>query len=234
METVSRGETRRLRGDKSYPCRHGRAYYNRADAIYQPSIKPAWRDHARALGWVRQMRISVGTGLWRQLALGHRGSTSIWIAVMIPGPLMATAFAVEVCSWAAAQVALRRVADVSALAGGINYLATSNKQTAATFAARIAQLHGGSGTASPSWNSGTNTLTDNQITAQVITGYQNATDTALQVTVQKTIPAGISNAFSSTSSYAVAATWISSTGGQYSNDGTTRIRMRTTPRRRMI
>lgn len=127
---------------------------------------------------------------------------------MIPGLLMATAFAVEVGGWAAAQVSLQRQADISAIAGAINYQATSNKQTAATFGARFAQLNGGNGTASPSWNSGTNTLTDNQITAQVITGYQTATDTALQITIQKTIPAGISSAFSSTNSYTVTATGV--------------------------
>jgi hypothetical protein len=116
--------------------------------------------------------------------------------------------AVEVGSWAAAQVSIQRAADLSAVAGGINYLATGNKQTAATFAARIAQLNGGSGTATPSWNSGTNTLTDNQITAQVITGYMNASDTALKVTVQKTIPAGISSVFNHSASYTVTGVGV--------------------------
>jgi hypothetical protein len=163
------------------------------------------------------MRNSDDTGSWRALAVGRRGSVAIWIATMMPGLLVAVSLGVEVGGWAAAQVAVQRSADVAAIAGGINYLATKNPQTAATFAARLAQLNGGSGTTSPSWNSGTNTLTDNLITAQVVTGYETATDTALKVTVQKSIPAGISSTFSSVKTYTITGTGVaelvSVTGG---------------------
>ena len=143
---------------------------------------------------------------------------------MTPGLLMAAAFAVEVGGWAAAQVSLQRSADVSAMAGAIYYLGDNNGQKAATFAARMAQLNGGNGTGSPSWNSGTNTLTDNQITAQVVTGYMNANDTALMVTIQKTIPAGISSVFNQTATNTVTATRVAEL--VYVNDRSERCRCR--------
>jgi len=105
------------------------------------------------------------------LGLGRRAAAAVWIAVMMPGLIVAAALGAEAGGWATARMSAQRMADLAAMGGAINYLATANNQTAATFAARMAQLNGGSGTATPSWNSGTNTLTDNQITAQVITGY---------------------------------------------------------------
>lgn len=145
-----------------------------------------------------------------RLLHGRRASVAVWIAVMMPGLFMALALGVEAASWAAAQVSVQRSADVSAIAGGINYVSTNNKQTAATFAARMAQLNGGTGTVppkSPSWN-GTDTLTDNMITVQVVSGYATSSDTALKVTMQKTIPATVSKVFNSTGSYTVTGTGV--------------------------
>ncbi len=123
---------------------------------------------------------------------------------MLPGLIVVIALGVESGSWAAAQMATQRAADVSAIAGAMNFKTTGNKQTAATFAARIAQLNGGTGTASPSWNAGTSTLTNNQITAQFVAGSVNSASSALKVTVQKAIPAGMSAAFMSNTSYTVS------------------------------
>lgn len=122
---------------------------------------------------------------------------------MIPGLLLPVALAVEAGGWAAAQIAAQRAADVAAIAGGLNYMSTASNQTAATFAARVAQLNGASGTASPSWDSGTNTLTDNMITAQIVAGYKASSDKALRVTVRKTVPAFLSQAFNATAAYTV-------------------------------
>ena len=138
----------------------------------------------------------------RTLNLGRRASVAVWIAVMAPGLIMATSLGVEAASWAAAKVAVQRAADVSAVAGAINYLATSNQQTATTFAARMAQLNGASGTTTPTWNSTTHTLTDNMISAAIVPGYTGS-GTALQVTVQKSIAATMSKVFSSTGTYTV-------------------------------
>ena len=127
---------------------------------------------------------------------------------MTPGLFMAMSLAVEIGGWASAQTSLQRSADVAAMAGAMNYLTTANNQTAATFGARMAQLNGGSGTASPTWSSGTNTLSDNMITASVINGYKSSSDTALQITVQKSIPATVSRAFTSTANYTISATSV--------------------------
>ena len=143
-----------------------------------------------------------------RLNLGCRGSVAVWLAVMLPGLIMAVSLAVEAGSWEAAQMSVQRAADVSAMAGAMNYTTSASNQKAATFAAMMAQLNGGSGTNTPSWNSGTNTLTDNMITAQVISGYATASDTAIKVTVQKSIPAGISQAFSSQTTHTVTGTGV--------------------------
>jgi hypothetical protein len=154
------------------------------------------------------MRILEGVAMWKPVELGRRAAVAIWIAVMAPGLIMATAMAVEAGGWAAAQTSAQRSADLSAMAGAINYLATTNAQTAATFAARMAQLNGGTGTTTPTWNSATNTLTDNMITAQVVSGYESSTDTALKVTVQKSLPATMSRAFSGNSTYTVTGSGV--------------------------
>ena len=158
-----------------------------------------------------------------RLLHGRRASVAVWIAVMMPGLFMAVALGVEAASWAAAQVSVQRSADVSAIAGGIvcsvngGCKTPATQQAAATFAARMAQLNGGTGTAAPSWNSGTSTLSDNMITAQIVSGYVTSTDAALKVTVQKTIPATVSKVFNSTGSYTVTGTGfaevITRTGG---------------------
>lgn len=136
----------------------------------------------------------------------RRASVAIWIAAMAPGLIMAISMGIEVGSWAYTQVSVQRSADLAAMAGAINYQSTTNKQAAATFAARMAQLNGGSGTASPTWNSGSNTLTDNQITAQVVSGWQTSSDTAIKVTMQKTVASMLSYPlFSSSPSHTITA-----------------------------
>lgn len=150
------------------------------------------------------------------LGMGRRASVAVWIAVMAPGFIMAIAMGAEVGAWATAKVSTQRAADLSAIAGAANYQQTTNAQTAATFAARMAQLNGGSGTASPTWSSActlpcsspcTGTLTDNQITAEVIycSGWTNNSDPMLRVTMQKSMPATLSAVFSSTTTRTVAA-----------------------------
>ena len=120
------------------------------------------------------------------MRLDRRAGVGVWIAVMMPGMLMATSMAVEIGSWAAAKASVQRNADISAVAGAINYSKRTDltstptrQQTAATYAARVAQLNGGTGAETTSWNaSGTciagtgtcPTLRDNQITVQVVPG----------------------------------------------------------------
>jgi hypothetical protein len=136
---------------------------------------------------VRGTGLSEGTSVLKKLDIGRRASVTVWMAVMLPGMIMAIALGVEAGGWAAAQVSVQRSADFSAMAGAMNYLNTTNKQAAATYAARVAQLNGAVGTTTPAWNSTSNTVTDGQITAQVIAGLSNATDTAFKITVTKSI-----------------------------------------------
>jgi Flp pilus assembly protein TadG len=160
------------------------------------------------------MRNSTGPGSRGKLNLGRRGSIAVWIAVMAPGLMMATALAVEAGSWAAAQVSVQRAADVSAMAAAMTCLGAGScatdatKHTAASFAARIAQLNGASPASSPSWTSGTSTLADNQITASVVSGVQTPGDVAIKVSVQRSIQSGVSRPFNSTGSYTVTGTGI--------------------------
>jgi Flp pilus assembly protein TadG len=162
-----------------------------------------------------------------QFRLGRQGSVAVWIGLMIPVFVAALSLGVEVSSWEAAQLSLQRTADVSAIAGALSYKSSQNAQAAATSAAEMAQLNGGAGMASPTWSntcSGsctspcTGTLTDNQITAQVImcSGNVTALDVMIKVTVWQSVAATVSRLFDSTSSYRItgmSTAEVVSTGG---------------------
>ncbi len=148
----------------------------------------------------------MGTGLLRRLRIARRASVAVTVAVLLPGMFVMIAVGVEVAGWEATQVEAQRVADLSAMAGAINYQQSGSKKTAATFAARMAQLNGGAGTTTPGWNSATNTLTDNEITVQVVNGVASSADAALKVIYNKTIGATISSTFSTVGSYIVTGT----------------------------
>jgi hypothetical protein len=146
-----------------------------------------------------------------------KASIAVWIAIMVPGLIMAAALGLEIGAWETAQISTQRSADLAAIAGAANYQTTHNAQTAATFAARMAQLNGGTGTASPTWSGScttpcsspcTSTLTDDLITAKVTicAGWANSSDPMLKVTVNKTVPATLSALFSSASTHTITAT----------------------------
>jgi hypothetical protein len=146
------------------------------------------------------------------LNLGRRASVAVWIAVMAPGLIMAMAMAVEVGAWAAAKASVQRTADLSAVAGAANYSDSKNAVTAATFAARLAQMNINTGTTTAlSWTGScttpctstcTVTGTESQasatvpivITAEVILcgGLVSTSDAMLKVTVQQPIAAMLS------------------------------------------
>lgn len=151
------------------------------------------------------------------LIRSRRASVAIYIAFLAPVLAGATALGVEVSSWSGAKVDLQRTADSSAmqamlycyrLASSASNCSNSTTvaQTAATLAARLAEANGGSGGSSPTWDSGTETYTDNQIIAQVTHGVRQLSDAAIRVTVQKTVPLTISKAFSSQTAVTVSAT----------------------------
>lgn len=147
----------------------------------------------------------------------RKAGVALWIALMMPGLVMALALGLEVAHWSAVQVQLQRAADVAAAAGAINYKATSNAQTAATAAARMAQLNGVVGMTSPTWNATSKTLSDNMVSAQVTSGAKSSSNTAVQVTVQKTVPLAVAQLVNSATSVTLSATsmaeLITSTSG---------------------
>ena len=124
---------------------------------------------------------------------------------MLPGLILALALAMETTNWYAVQTIAQRTADAAAMAGALNYKATSDPQAAAIAAARLAELNGYAGVANPAWNSGTNTLSDNQITVQKTTGLKNSTDTAFKVTVAKSVPLVVAGLVSSQGAVPISA-----------------------------
>ncbi|MGA3398563.1 MAG: hypothetical protein ABSC95_05030 [Acetobacteraceae bacterium] len=144
---------------------------------------------------------------------------AIYVALMAPVLSGAVALGVEVTSWSGAQLDAQRAADASARQAAIycyNYAVNnagsgclSNStaaQTAATLAARLAEVNGVTGASSPTWNASTKTYSDNQVTAQIVSGVKSSSDAAILVSVQKSIPLTVSRAFSATSSVTVSAT----------------------------
>ncbi len=143
------------------------------------------------------------------LLTDRRGSVALMTGIMAPVMVMALAMGIEVTSWSVTNVDLQRVADVSAWAGARQYVATQNSQTATQTAADLAEINAASGTSTRTWNATTLTTSDNLITAQVVTGVRNATDTAVKVTVKRSIAKSLSRIFpSSQSSVTISATAI--------------------------
>ena len=151
----------------------------------------------------------------------HAG-VAVWVAMVAPVLTTALSLSMEVTNWSVVQVDVQRAADAAAIAGALNYKATSNRQTAATAAARMAQLNGAQGMTTPTWTAATSTLSDNMVTAQVTTGAKSSSDTAIKVTVQQSVPLTVSQLFSNASSVTVTGTAMaelvsttgSGTGGQ--------------------
>lgn len=122
----------------------------------------------------------------------RRASVALYVALLAPVLSMAVGLGVEVSSWSAAKVKLQRIADTSAMAGMLDYNHLSNAQDAAKAADNLAQVNLGASTTNQSWNANTKTLTDNNVTVALVNGVKSSSDTAVQVTVNQTIPLTIS------------------------------------------
>jgi hypothetical protein len=156
------------------------------------------------------------------LGRDRRATVAIYVALLAPVLAGSMALGVEVTSWSGVQLDLQRDADASARTGSLycyNYAINNSgssclsnaaaAQTAATLAARLAEVNGVTGTSSPSWNSTTKTYTDNNVTAQIVSGVKSSSDAAVRVTAQKAVPLTISRAFTSTQAVTVSASSIS-------------------------
>jgi len=137
---------------------------------------------------------------FRTLRRSRRAAVAIYVALMTPVLAGAVALGVEVSSWSGAQANMQRAADASAMAAGIYCYKnignaancgnnTAVQQAAKTLAQNLATVNG-AGSAS----------------ASVVSGVKNASDTAIQVNTQETVPLTISHIFDSTASVTVSAT----------------------------
>ena len=123
---------------------------------------------------------------------------ALMTAVMAPVMIMMLAMGIEVTFWSVNKVELQRIADIAAWAGAREYTASNSAQTATGVAANLAEINGITGTATRTWNATAEKMTDNLITAQVVAGVKAASDTAVQVTVQRSIATSFSAIFPGT------------------------------------
>ena len=147
-----------------------------------------------------------------------RASVGFASAALFPVMIGGTALGVEVTAWGAAKMGLQRGTDIAAIAGALNYKTSTNytsitniagaQQTAAIFAARMAQLNGGAGTATPTWDANTLTLYDNQVTTQIVNGVQDASNVAVKVTINRTVPRMLTGFFGLNTPITVSATSV--------------------------
>ena len=139
----------------------------------------------------------------KPFAVDRRGAVAIWVAMLAPVFMMALGVGIEVTSWSTTWLDAQRTADAAAVAGAMNYLQTQDPQKAATYAARVAEVNGAVGTASPTWDSSTQTLHDNTIIATFTNDGQNANQIA--ISLNKAVPLTLAEAFTGSSSVSVHA-----------------------------
>lgn len=144
--------------------------------------------------------------LARMLRKDSRAATALMCAITLPVILAAVGLGINVGYWADVSIDLQRTADLAALAGGETYYTGSTKQLAAEQAANVAELNGGAGGATRSWNTTTQALTDGNITVQVVNGVRYAGDIAFRVTVQQSVPVFLSDFLHRASSENLGAT----------------------------
>jgi Flp pilus assembly protein TadG len=141
----------------------------------------------------------------RKLRGDRRGSVALLMAMTTPSLVMAVGIGVEVTRWTVVKLELQRTADVAALAGAAEYALASNAQNAANAAASVAELNGAAGATTRTWAAGSQTLTDNQVTAQVAAGVRNSQNTGVTVTITQTVPLALTQVMSSLSSVTISA-----------------------------
>ena len=137
---------------------------------------------------------------FQPLATDRRGAVGLFVALTMPVLIGSVGMGIEVANWATVKVELQRTADAAALTGAYYYQANSVQahvaQNAATAAAYVAQINGitgvSGGAGNMTWNSGSSTLTDNQVTVQILNNNQCVAGTTctigVQTTVSRTVP----------------------------------------------
>ncbi len=149
----------------------------------------------------------------------RRAAVAIYVALLAPVLAGSAALGIEVSSWSGVQTDMQRDADASAMAAGLycyNVVGNSSncsnnssvQNTAKTIAQNLATVNGVS-----------------SVTASVVHGVKSASDTAIQVSTQKTVPLTISHIFDTSPSVSVSATSttevVATTGSTTSTTTTT-------------
>ena len=140
----------------------------------------------------------------RSLAQDRRAGIAISAALMMPVMLGMVGLGVEASSWMEQTVQLQRIADVAALSAAKLLNAGQTAQAAATAAANLAEVNG-IPSASRSWSSGTNTLSDTYLSVQLVSGIRNSSDQAFKVTVQRPVSLYLAKMFVSAQSLTLKA-----------------------------
>jgi|GEM_PF-4339517 len=135
-----------------------------------------------------------------------RGNVALLTALLIPAMTGATGVGVEVGYWSLRQVELQRTADAAALSATLAANGGATAQTAAGVGADIAEMNGLTGATTRSWDSTSNTLTDNQITVKKVSGIKATANTAFQVVLKQSVPLVITKLVTTLDTVPIAAT----------------------------
>lgn len=153
-----------------------------------------------------QAELCQDTATMERLWQDRKGSIALLSALFAPVLIGVMGLSIDVSYWTAVRLEVQRTADLAAIAGALSYGATNNIQSAAASAAATAELNGAVGAAIQTWDGNTATLSDNQVSVQIVGGLRRASDTAVKVTVQQTVPLWFSRLFTSRNLVTIAAT----------------------------
>lgn len=172
---------------------------------------------------MQNRKLSPGPAGWlaAQRRWGRRGSVTIWVALSLLPTLMLIAVALDEGEGSLAGIELQRDADIAAMAGGFRAAGTamgvplscSGASHAlacaqANAAADAAELNAATGASMRSWTDTAESLRDNMIQAAIVAGIKSASDTAVKVSVSRSIPAVLGFAVDGGSSFTVTKTAI--------------------------
>jgi hypothetical protein len=127
----------------------------------------------------------------------NRRTIGILLAMLMPAFLIAIPLGVEAAGWSASTARLQRTANIAASAGLLDYQNSLDGFAATTAALQMAKLNGVVSTNTPTWDAPTQTLTADNITAQMVVPTQDPSNKAIKVTLRNRISATISQTFSS-------------------------------------
>ena len=151
-------------------------------------------------------RLASFHGAVQRLRRDQQGSVALTTGICLVPLIMVVGIGVEVSNWTVVKTELQRTVDLAALAGAKEYLRASNIQDTVNAAADVAELNGGQGGTSRTWDANSQLLTDNQITAQITSGTRQRPSVVVKVVARQTIPLVLTSIMGATSPVTIAAT----------------------------